>query len=561
VGGFRVPAHEAAPADFVCKSPICSIRVGVLGVRSPVVIRNARRVLCLFPAYAPSFGTFSHALRLVGAKAFMPPQGILLIANYLPESWPVRFIDENMARAKPADFAWADVVFVTGMHIQTAQIHDIRDRARAAGKITVLGGPSVSAAPETYPDYDYLHIGELGDATDHLIARLDESIAPPSKQEHFATQERLPMADFPLPAYHQVRLDQYLLGTLQFSSGCPYRCEFCDIPNLYGRQPRIKSPAQLIGELDFILSQKTHPASLYFVDDNFIGNRKATREMLPHLVAWQKRNGYPLSFSCEATLNIAKQTDILELMREARFEAVFVGIETPELGALKAIKKEHNASLPMMEAIQTLNSYGLEVASGIILGLDSDTAQTEARLNEFVDRSQIPMLTMNLLQALPKTPLWDRLARDGRLVQDSSRESNVRFLRPYEDVLAAWRRCIAYAYDPQRLYARFLHQIKHTYANRVAATGSGRLNRSNVKRGATLLFNLIWRVGICADYRRMFWRVAWQAIKCGQIEPLFGIGFISHHLIEFSREALRGDQNASFYSARARETLQAARSS
>jgi radical SAM superfamily enzyme YgiQ (UPF0313 family) len=317
----------------------------------------------------------------------------------------------------------------------------------------------------------------------------------------------------------------------------------------------------LIGELDFILSQKTRPASLYFVDDNFIGNRKATREMLPHLVAWQKRNGYPLSFSCEATLNIAKQTDILKLMREARFEAVFVGIETPELDALKAINKEHNASLPMMEAIKTLNSYGLEVASGIILGLDSDTAQTEAHLNEFVERSQIPMLTMNLLQALPKTPLWDRLARDGRLVQDSSRESNVRFLRPYEDVLAVWRRCIAYAYDPQRLYARFLHQIEHTYANRLTATGNGRLNRSNLKRGATLLLNLLWRVGVCADYRRMFWRVAWQAIKCGQIEPLFAIGFISHHLIEFSREALRGDQNASFYSARTRETMQVARSS
>jgi radical SAM superfamily enzyme YgiQ (UPF0313 family) len=188
-------------------------------VRSPVAVRHARRILCIFPAYAPSFGTFSHALRLVGAKAFMPPQGILLIANYLPESWPVRLIDENVARAKPADFDWADAVFVTGMHIQAAQIHDICDRARAAGKVTVLGGPSVSSAPETYPDYDYLHVGELGDATDHLIARLDESIAPPEKPIRFTTQERLPMADFPPPAYHRIRLDRYLLGTLQFSSG------------------------------------------------------------------------------------------------------------------------------------------------------------------------------------------------------------------------------------------------------------------------------------------------------------------------------------------------------
>jgi hopanoid C-2 methylase len=525
-------------------------------MRSPVVVRNRRRVLCVYPRYAPSFGTFSHALRLVGAKAFMPPQGLLLIANYLPACWSVRFVDENMTRATATDFAWADVVFVTGMHIQAAQIHGIRDRARAAGKVTVLGGPSVSAAPESYPDYDYLHIGELGDATDRLIERLDETIVAPPEPLCFATQKRLPMADFPLPAYDRIRLDRYLLGTLQFSSGCPYRCEFCDIPQLYGRQPRLKSPEQLMAELDFILSQKTYPASIYFVDDNFIGNRKATREMLPHLVAWQKRNGYPMSFSCEATLNIAKQADILALMREARFDAVFLGIETPELEALRAIHKEQNASLPMIEAIQTINSYGLEVASGIILGLDSDTVRTETHLTEFVERSQIPMLTINLLQALPKTPLWDRLARDGRLVQDSSRESNVRFLRPYEDVVATWRRCIAYAYEPERLYARFLHQVKNTYVHRLAVPGGGRLTRSNIKRGATLMFNLLLRVGMLADYRQPFWRMAWEALKRGQIESLLSVGFISHHLIEFSREALRGDQNASFYSARARETYE-----
>jgi radical SAM superfamily enzyme YgiQ (UPF0313 family) len=512
-------------------------------------------VLCVFPAYAPAFGTFSHALRLVGARAFMPPQGLLLIANYLPDNWPVRIVDENMARAEAADFDWADVVFVSGMHIQAAQIHDIRHRAKAAGKVVVLGGPSVSAAPEMYPEYDYLHIGELGDATDQLIARLAEGAAPPITQRRFITRERLPVADFPLPAYHGVPLDKYLLGTLQFSSGCPYQCEFCDIPALYGRIPRLKTPQQLIGELDFILSREAYPPSIYFVDDNFIGNRKATREMLPHLIAWQRRNGYPVSFSCEATLNIAKQPDILRMMQEARFDAVFVGIETPELDALKAIRKEHNASLPMLEAIQTLNRHGLEVVSGIILGLDSDTPETEARLREFVDRSQIPMLTMNLLQALPKTPLWDRLERDRRLVEDTSRESNVSFLRPYDEVVASWRRCVAYAYEPERLYARYRHQIEATYPNRLAVPGRGRLTRSNLKRGATLLFNLLCRVGLLADYRRPFWRAAWLALKHGQIEALFGVGFISYHLIEFSREAVRGDQNASFYSMRARAGL------
>lgn len=521
-------------------------------MRSPVLTQCARRVLCVFPAYAAAFGTFSHALRLVGAKAFMPPQGLLVIAAYLPEQWTVRFIDENMARAGPVDFQWADAVFVSGMHIQEAQIHDIGDRARAAGKVTVLGGPAVSASPMSYPEFDYLHIGELGDATDQLLARLDRTISSPAIQMRFETKKRLPITDFPIPAYQFIRLDQYLLGTLQFSSGCPYRCEFCDIPALYGRQPRIKSSRQLIDELDSMLAQKAYPPSIYFVDDNFIGNRKAAREMLPHLIAWQQSNGYPVTFSCEATLNIAKQTDILSMMREARFDAVFVGIETPELEALKAIAKEHNASVPILEAIRTLNDYGLEVVSGIILGLDSDSAATEMRLKEFVDCSQIPMLTINLLQALPKTPLWERLARDGRLIDDRERESNVRFLRPYDEVVATWRRCIAHTYEPERLYGRFLHQIQATYANRLAVPARGRLTRFNLRRAATLVVNLFVQVALRADYRRAFWRVAWKAIKRGQIESLFGIGFISYHLIEFSREALRGEQNASFYSRRAR---------
>ena len=514
--------------------------------------KSVRRILCVFPTYAPSFGTFSHAFRLLGAKAFMPPQGLLVIANCLPKQWPVRFIDENMMKVHTADLEWADVVFITGMHIQAAQIRDLNRRAKAAGKITVLGGPSVSGAPEQYPDIDYLHIGELGDATHELIRALDESAGPPAAQVRLVTRERTPLNDMPVPAYHLARLDKYLLGTLQFSSGCPYQCEFCDIPGLYGRVPRTKSPAQLVAELDVILSQPAYPATLYFVDDNFIANRKLTREMLPHLIDWQKRNDYPVTFACEATLNIAKQPDILALMREARFDAVFVGIETPELGALKAIQKEHNAALPMMEAIRILNSYGLEVVSGIILGLDSDTQETEAHLKSFVDDTQIPMLTMNLLQALPKTPLWDRLTRDGRLLNDEALESNVRFLRPYEDVVASWRRCIDYTYSPERLYSRFVHQIEATYPNRKVVPARGRLTKANLKRGATLLLNLLLRVGVFADYRRPFWRMAWKAIRRGQIEALFGVGFVAYHLIEFSREALRGDQNASFYSARAR---------
>jgi len=522
-------------------------------MRCPVPVRHERRILCVFPAYSPSFGTFSHAYPLMGGvKAFMPPQGLLLIAAYMPESWPVRFVDENMAEATPADFEWADAVFVSGMHIQAPQIRDIAERARAAGKVTALGGPSVSGSPEQYPDFDYLHLGEIGDATDRLVALLDASVEAPPAQVRLETAERLPLPDFPVPAYDQIPLGRYFIGSVQFSSGCPYRCEFCDIPALYGRVARLKPPEQVVAELDAMLKQRSRPAVIYFVDDNFIANKKAARELLPHLVAWQKRNHYPVQFACEATLNIAKLPDLLALMREAQFITVFAGIETPDIEALKRMAKDHNASLPILDSIATLNRYGLEVTSGIILGLDTDTDETEARLIDFVEASKVPVLTINLLQALPKTPLWHRLEAEGRIADDPALESNVRFLRPYSEVVESWRRAVGHVYAPEQLFRRFLHQIDHTYANRITPPARGKLTLANFRRGGVLAFNLFIRVGLLSDYRRAYWMASWRALKRGQIEAVFGFGLVAHHLITFAREAVRGEQNASFYAARAR---------
>ena len=521
-------------------------------MRSPIPVKKERRVLCVFPRYTPAFGTFNHAYRLMkGVRAFMPPQGLLLIAAYMPENWPVRFIDENIDPATAADFAWADVVVVSGMHVQASQIHDITERAHAAGKPVILGGPSASASPEMYPDIDYLHVGEMGDATDEIIALIDADPARPAAPMKFVTTERLPLQDFPIPAYELIPLKSYLMLTIQFSSGCPYLCEFCDIPGLYGRQPRLKTPQQITAELD-AMRRQVHPPVVYFVDDNFVGNRKAAKDMLPVLVEWQKQHGYPLQFACEATLNIAKQPEILKLMREASFLGLFVGIETPEADALHAMRKDQNNAVPMMESIKTLNDYGLEVTSGIILGLDTDSDDTESRLKDFIDLSQIPMLTINLLQALPKTPLWDRLDKTDRLADDPSLESNVRFLRPYDEVVASWRRCIAYANDPERLFSRFQHQVDATYVNRMIAPAKGKLNWANLSGALVLAFRVFWHIGVLSDYRKPFWRAARHAMRRGQIDSVLGMGFIAHHLIQFTREALRGEQNASYYSTKAR---------
>jgi radical SAM superfamily enzyme YgiQ (UPF0313 family) len=516
-------------------------------MRIRYVPEASRKILCVFPRYAPSFGTFQHAYALFGhVRAFMPPQGLLVVAAYLPEAWRVRFIDENIAPARAADFRWADAVLVSGMHVQHAQIEDVIRRAHESDRPVVLGGPSVSACPEDYPHADILHLGELGDATDAIIRRLDADVGRPAAQLRFETIERLPLADFPRPAYGLLALRQYFIASIQFSSGCPYLCEFCDIPALYGRNPRLKTPAQVLAELDEIADAGA--TAVYFVDDNFIGNAKAALELLPHLIDWQARRSYPLRFACEATLNLARNERVLELMREAGFFTVFCGIETPEPRALRAIAKDQNLRIPVLDAVRRLNAYGLEVVSGIILGLDTDDEGTADRIIEFIEASHIPMLTINLLYALPKTPLWRRLVAEDRLVSVAGRQSNVAFTLPYETVIGMWRKCIEAAYDPPAVYARYAHNRRHTFPHRKTFPQSReRASWQNMLMGFGVLGRILWRIGIRGHYRRTFWRMAWPTLRSGDVEALIHVAVVSHHLIQFTRECARGAGEAAFY--------------
>ena len=516
-------------------------------MRTPYTPSTVRNILCVFPRYTPSFGTFHHAYALLGdVRAFMPPQGLLLVAAYLPESWRVRFVDENAQGAMTDDFRWADAVLVSGMHVQRSHIEDIMRRAHECGRPVALGGPSASGCPEMYSDADFVHVGELGDATDRLIELLDGLDGRPERQLVLTTDERLPLAAFPMPAYNLVSLTEYFLASVQFSSGCPYTCEFCDIPALYGRNPRLKTPAQVIAELDRL--REGGAQSVYFVDDNFIANPKAVRDLLPQLVSWQKRHRYPFRIACEATLNIAKDEVLLGLMREAGFVTVFCGIETPEAEALEAMSKSQNLRLPILEAIETINRYGMEVVSGIIIGLDTDTCETGDRIIEFIHASRIPILTINVLYALPKTPLWSRLEGAGRLRHEEGWESNVDFLLPYDTVLDMWRRCIETAYDPDALYARYAHQQAHTFRRRLLfPVDPRRLAPHSIRRGLGILARIFWRIGVRSDYRRTFWRMAWQTLGSGRVEQFVHSTVVSYHLIKFARECLVGRPEPSFY--------------
>jgi radical SAM superfamily enzyme YgiQ (UPF0313 family) len=508
----------------------------------------------VFPAYSKAFGTFDHAFPLMGpVKAFMPPQGILLIAALVPREWQVRFIDENIRPVLEREFAWADAVLVSGMHIQRKQILDIARRAHRAGKVVALGGPSVSAAPENYEDIDLLHCGEVGDGTLELFRRLDETPARPEQQRIYRTDARLPMTDFPTPAYRLIDIRQYLLGCVQYSSGCPFTCEFCDIPALYGRNPRLKTPQQILAELDELADGGT--PSIYFVDDNFIGNPRAAQDLLPHLVEWQKRRDYTVRLSCELTFNVVEYPEILEFMREAFMTNIFIGIETVDPDALRAMNKKQNVRTPMLEAVEKVNSYGIEIAAGIIIGLDTDTPETTDAILEFIEASQIPIVTPNLLVALPHTPLYERLQKANRLNSGEGRDSNVEYLQPYEEVVANWKHVIRETYEPRNIYARYAAQAKRTYPHRKRPVRPlDQLTWPNLWRAIEIFSRTAWRVGVCSDYRKEFWKMTRRELRQGNVESVFQIAMVAHHLITFGRECLTRDVQASAYSARGRDS-------
>jgi radical SAM superfamily enzyme YgiQ (UPF0313 family) len=513
---------------------------------------HTRRILCVFPKYAMSFGTFNYAFQLTkSVKAFMPPQGILLIAALMPKQWQIRFIDENNQSATKDDMRWADAVFTSGMHIQRESICDVISRAHSAGRAAILGGPSASSAPEWYPEADIIHAGEVGDATLKLFELIDKDPSPLPRQLMLRTSQRLPMTEFPAPAYHLIDISKYFLCSVQFSSGCPNGCEFCDVPILYGRRPRHKTPAQVIQELD-ILAAGGAP-SVHFLDDNFFGEPKATRELLHELVAWQDKLDCQVRLSCEATLNLSQHPDVLELMRQSYFTNIFCGVESPESGALRALKKSFNLQRPILDAIDTFNRYGMEVAVGLIMGLDTDTDQTPQVLADFIRASQTPVHTLNILYALPKTPIYNRLARAGRIVSDEGRDSNVKFLRPYDEVIADWLDLVSKVYEPQALYRRYEAQTVKTYPNRRRPEFPLRqITSRNLSRAFSIFARLIWHVGIRSDYRNIFWKMFRTQLRQGFIENIFQIALVAHHLIEYTRDTVAGRIHACHFAPRIR---------
>jgi radical SAM superfamily enzyme YgiQ (UPF0313 family) len=340
-----------------------------------------KKILLLYPRFPRS-----HLLNykfmmpfLPGKRAVMPPLGLLLMgALFQREGFEVRLVDENVHPVTDADFAWADIVGLSGMHQQRTRLTELLETANSLGKITVVGGSSANICPEYYPTANVLHIGEMGDATAELVKFLRTAESRPDTQLRFEVKEKAGLDEQPMPALALVDINAYLMAPLQFSVGCPFTCEFCDIPMIYGRVARMKTPARVIAELDQLLALG-FIGSVMFVDDNLIANRKAVRQLLPEIINWQKKHQYPFAMNSEASVNLARDGELLELLREARFTHMFVGVESPDPETLRAISKKQNVMDPVLESLRTIESHGIEVIIGMIFGFDTDTESTRWR--------------------------------------------------------------------------------------------------------------------------------------------------------------------------------------
>lgn len=458
--------------------------------------------LLVYPEWPDTYWSFKHALPFEGKRSAYPPLGLLTIASQLPKHWKKRLIDTNVEPLTDADLRWADVVMLSGMLVHRREILNILSRCRARGLRTVVGGPVTSSVQELPLCADHVVIGEAEDLMAELVSDLEAGTAKPTYQAHVLPD----LTRTPLPDIELINLKPYSAIGIQYSRGCPFNCEFCDIIEIYGRRPRTKTPAQIVAELELLHDHKWR-GSVFLVDDNFIGNKKQVKELLPALADWNSRHGRPFTFFTEASLNLADDSELLEMMKAAGFIRVFLGIETPVEASLKEAHKLQNTRRSLLESVKHIQGYGIEVMAGFIVGFDNDPEDVFDRQVEFIHESAIPMAMVGLLQALPGTQLYRRLVKEGRLVAEGSgdnMEIRLNFVPKMdpERLIEGYRSILKRIYDRDAYYdrvRRFLAQYHP--ANRV---------RHQVSDYMAFARSLI-KQGLMGERRSSYWKFIYDA--------------------------------------------------
>jgi len=426
------------------------------------------------------------------------------VAALLPHSWKMRLIDTNVEQLRDRHLRWADVVLLSGMHIQSDSLLKIVERCHAMGLRTVIGGPIASSIPPAELKADHVVIGEA----ESLIADLARDLEQGTARSVYQAVERPEMATSPLPDLSLIKMNRYSTMTVQYSRGCPFNCEFCDIIEIYGRRPRTKAVAQVLAELDQLRAAGWRE-TVFIVDDNFIGNKSRAKDLLRALVDWRSEHNVTFDFLTEASLNLADDPELLQLMKDAGFKSVFLGIETPDESGLIASNKLQNTRRSLLESVAIIQSYGMQVMGGFILGFDTDKDDIFDRMVEFIQKSGIPIAMVGLLQAMPGTQLFRRLRREGRIVDaggGNNTDSRLNYLpnmdaaklvEGYRSVLKRIYSCEAY-YERVKLYLNRTEQ----QPGEPSVQSPTWITRDNVRA----LVNSIIRQGVFGRHQWSYWK-------------------------------------------------------
>ena len=419
-------------------------------------------VLMIYPRFmADSFWNFSEACELVGARYPAIPLGLITVASLLPKSWNVRLVNRNTEELNESDLAWADMVMTGGMLFQQSDTLDLIDMCRARGLPVVVGGPDVSSSPHRYASANFRVIGEAEDIIRDFIAAWDKG----DREGTFEAQKfQVDVTKTPIPRFDLLKFDRYLYIGVQFSRGCPFTCEFCDIIELYGRAPRTKTHAQMLAELE-TLYQLGYRGHVDFVDDNLIGNKKAIKAFLPELQKWIEQRDYAFEFTTEASLNLADDTELLAMLKRTNFFAIFVGIESPDEATLMAMRKKQNMKRSIAGSVHKIYQAGMSVTAGFIVGFDTEKGSVAQPMIDLIEEAAIPIAMVGLLYALPNTQLTRRLAREGRLHVDHDAAPagkgdqctagvNYETKRSRLEILRDYRKILDRVYDPDAFCGR-----------------------------------------------------------------------------------------------------------
>jgi radical SAM superfamily enzyme YgiQ (UPF0313 family) len=455
-------------------------------------------ILLVYPQYPDTFWSFKHALRFVSRKAAFPPLGLLTVASMLPESWNRRLVDLNVTKLRDKDLEWADMVFVSAMIVQRQSAESVIARSRAAGVKVVAGGPLFTAKPEEFSQVDHLVLGE-GEVTIPLFLKdLQNGQAQPVYEpDHFPA-----MSESPMPQWDLVNKRHYATMAVQYSRGCPFNCEFCDIIVMNGRVPRTKSPEQLIHEFDALYKWGWR-GPLFIVDDNFIGNKSRVKTLLRRIIDWMKEHKYPFALFTEASLNMAEDEELMQLMSEANFNKVFIGLETPEEAGLLECSKLQNTGGDVVSLVRTIQNHGMEVLGGFIIGFDSDTPSIFENQIRFIQNLGVVTAMVGLLNALPNTRLYHRLKEEGRLLKDSTGNNldiSLNFVPKMDSqtLMEGYQRVLETIYSRKAYYER-IYRFLENYRP---------MRRSRVFWCDIMAFvRSIFYLGILNRGRRYYWKL------------------------------------------------------